>query len=67
MLKLARDIAMAGDDEDLSVTQHASAQRVLAEPDAHRTLQLLAEHVTGLSSTPPWTPFCARPTATITT
>ncbi|MDQ6642179.1 MAG: TetR/AcrR family transcriptional regulator [Actinomycetota bacterium] len=48
LLKLARDVAMAGDDEDLAVSQRQSAQRVLAEPDPERCLERLAMHVTGV-------------------
>jgi AcrR family transcriptional regulator len=49
LLRLARDVVMAGDDEQLSVQQRDSAQRVLAEPDARRCLGLLAEHVTAMA------------------
>lgn len=49
LLRLARDVAMAGDDEPVAVAQRASAQRVLAEPDAGRALALLAEHVTAMA------------------
>jgi AcrR family transcriptional regulator len=45
LLKLARDIAMAGDDEAVTVTARAGFQRLLAEPDPVRTLQLFATHV----------------------
>ena len=48
LLSLARDVAMAGDDKQLTITQRESAQRVLAEPDPHRLLALLAEHVIGV-------------------
>src|ERR1700712_4351948 len=33
LLKLARDVAMAGDDEDRDVASRARFQRLLAEPD----------------------------------
>lgn len=48
LLRLARDVAMAGDDAPVAVSQRESAQRVLAEPDARRALELLAEHVAGV-------------------
>lgn len=46
LLRLVRDLALAGDDEELAVAQRASAQRVLAEADARKAVDLLAEHVT---------------------
>lgn len=48
LLKLARDDAMAGDDEQLTVSQRESAQRVLTEPDPRSCVALLALHVTGV-------------------
>lgn len=45
LLKLARDVALAGDDEQVSVTARAGFQRLLAEPDAVRMLELFAIHV----------------------
>lgn len=48
LLRLVRDLALAGDDEELTVSQRASAQQVLAEPDARRAADLLAEHVTAV-------------------
>ena len=47
LLKLARDVAMAGDDDD-DVTSRDRFQRMLAEPDAGTSLDLFAEHVAGL-------------------
>lgn len=49
LLRLVRDVAMAGDEEAVAVQQRGSAQRVIREPDAHRALELLAEHVTGVA------------------
>ena len=46
LFKLARDVAMAGDDEHLAVSQRESAQRVLNEPDPLACVALLALHVT---------------------
>ncbi len=48
LLALARDVAMAGDDESAPVAMRDSVQRVLREPDPARMLALLAEHVTGV-------------------
>lgn len=48
LLKLARDVAMAGDDEAVNVTSRARFQRLLAEPDAVVTVRLFAEHVCDL-------------------
>lgn len=48
LFALARDVAMAGDDEAAPVSQRESAQRVLAARDPHDLLALLAEHVTGV-------------------
>jgi AcrR family transcriptional regulator len=45
LLALARDVALAGDDAPVAMTQRDSAQRVLHAPDAPRLLELLAEHV----------------------
>jgi AcrR family transcriptional regulator len=48
VLSAVRDVAMAGDDESVSVVQRPLAQQVLAEPDQHRAVQLLAELFTGI-------------------
>lgn len=48
LLRLARDVAMAGDDEQLAVSQRESAQRVLTESDLRSSVALLALHVTGV-------------------
>lgn len=45
LLRLARDLAMAGDDGALSVAQRESFLRVTAEPDLGRRLDLLSVHV----------------------
>jgi AcrR family transcriptional regulator len=49
LLKLARDVAMAGDDEDLDVASRSRFQRLLAEPDPVATLQIFAEHCADLA------------------
>lgn len=48
LFKQARDLAMAGDDADLTVSQRESVQRVLAEQDPQRCLAAMAEHFTGV-------------------
>lgn len=48
LLKQARDLAMAGDDADLAMTQRESVQRVFAEEDPGRCLSAMAEHFTGV-------------------
>lgn len=48
LLALARDLAMAGDDEQAPVSMRESAQRVLRESDPRRLVSLLAEHVAGV-------------------
>lgn len=49
LLKLARAIAMAGDDEPLAIAQRESFQQILAEPDARESLRLFAAHVVGVN------------------
>lgn len=48
LFALARDVAMAGDDEPVVVSQRESAQRVLDAQDPHELVRRLAEHVTGV-------------------
>lgn len=48
LFALARDVAMAGDDDAAPVSQRESAQRVLGARDPHDLLALLAEHVTAV-------------------
>jgi AcrR family transcriptional regulator len=50
LLSLARDIALAGDDEQLAVSARAQVQDLLAEPSLERTLELIAAHVRRLQS-----------------
>ena len=50
LLALARDVAMAGDDEPLTVTQRASFLAVVDEPDLGRAIELYARHVTAVQS-----------------
>lgn len=48
LFALARDVAMAGDDDAAPVSQRESVQRVLAAEDPDELLGLLAEHVVGV-------------------
>jgi AcrR family transcriptional regulator len=50
LLSLARDIALAGDDEQVAVSARAHVQDLLAEPSLERTLDLIAAHVRRLQS-----------------
>jgi AcrR family transcriptional regulator len=48
VLSAVRDVAMAGDDDDIAVEQRPLAQEIVAEPDQRRAVQLLAELITGI-------------------
>lgn len=48
LLRLARDLAMAGDDEPVAVSDRDGVQQVLLEPDPREWCRLLAEHVAGV-------------------
>jgi AcrR family transcriptional regulator len=48
VLSAVRDVAMAGDDEKLSMVQRLLAERIRQEPDPHRAVQLLADLFTGI-------------------
>lgn len=48
LLKVARDVAMAGDDEPVPVMQRPAYVELLGEPDPYRTLRLLARNSTPL-------------------
>lgn len=48
VLSAVRDVAMAGDDEDLAVRERPLAQEIFGEPDQRRAVQLLGELVTGI-------------------
>lgn len=50
LLTLARDVAMAGDDEPVVVADRESVQRVLTETDPHLWCRLLAVHVAGVQA-----------------
>ena len=50
LLSAVRDVAMAGDDERVAVFDRPLADRVRAEPDQRRAVELLAELVTGIGS-----------------
>jgi AcrR family transcriptional regulator len=46
VLSVVRDVAMAGDDEAVAVSDRPAADRIRGERDPHRTIELLAAHVT---------------------
>jgi AcrR family transcriptional regulator len=50
VLSAVRDVAMAGDDERVAVIDRPLAQRVRAQPDQRRAVELLAELVTVIGS-----------------
>jgi AcrR family transcriptional regulator len=49
VLSAVRDVAMAGDDEKVAVSDRPAADRIRAEPDPRRTVELLAAHFTELN------------------
>src|SRR5919199_3732678 len=48
LLSTVRDVAMAGDDQRVAVIERPLPQRIRAEPDQRRALELLAELFTGI-------------------
>ncbi|HTJ76142.1 MAG TPA: helix-turn-helix domain-containing protein [Acidimicrobiales bacterium] len=48
VLKVARDVAMAGDDEPVPVMQRPAYVELLADPDPYRTVRRIAALSTGL-------------------
>jgi AcrR family transcriptional regulator len=48
VLSAVRDVAMAGDDEKLSMVERPLAEEVRQEPDPHRAMELLARLFTGV-------------------
>lgn len=48
VLSAVRDVAMAGDDEDVAVRERPLAQEIFGEPDQRRAVQLLGELITGI-------------------
>jgi AcrR family transcriptional regulator len=48
VLSAVRDIAMAGDDERLSMVERPLAEEIRQEPDPHRAVELLARLFTGV-------------------
>jgi AcrR family transcriptional regulator len=50
LLKVVRDVAMAGDDEPVPVMQRPAYVELLAESDPYRTVRLLARNTTALLS-----------------
>lgn len=50
VLKELRDVAMAGDDEPVPVSERPAYRELFAEPDPHRTVRLIARNTTALLS-----------------
>lgn len=48
LLKVVRDVAMAGDDEPVPVMQRPAYVELLGEPDPYRTVRLIARNSTRL-------------------
>jgi AcrR family transcriptional regulator len=48
VLSAVRDVAMAGDDEKLSMVERPLAEEIRQEPDPHRAVELLARLFTGV-------------------
>src|SRR3954464_13620913 len=42
VLSAVRDVAMAGDDEKLTIVERPLAEQIRQEPDSHRAVELLA-------------------------
>ena len=50
VLRAVRDTAIAGDDAPVPVARRPATDRIRAEPDQRRAVQLLARHLTGVAS-----------------
>ena len=50
VLRAVRDTAIAGDDAPVPVARRPATDRIRAEPDQGRAVQLLARHLTGVAS-----------------
>ena len=50
LLRAVRDVAIAGDDEPVPVARRPATDRIRAEPDQRRAVELLAEHLAGVAS-----------------
>jgi len=50
VLRAVRDIAIAGDDAPVPVARRPLTDRIRAEQDQRRAVQLLAQHLTGVAS-----------------
>jgi AcrR family transcriptional regulator len=48
VLSAVRDVAMAGDDEKLTMVERPLAEKIRQEPDPHRAVELLAHLFTGV-------------------
>lgn len=50
VLRAVRDMAIAGDDKPVPVSRRPATDRIRAEPDQRRAIDLLARHLTGVAS-----------------
>jgi AcrR family transcriptional regulator len=50
VLRAVRDLAIAGDDEPVPVAKRPGLDRIRAEPDQRRVVELLAQHLTSVAS-----------------
>src|SRR5919205_2172114 len=48
VLSAVRNVAMVGDDENLSMVERPLAEQIRQEPDPHRAVELLAGLITGV-------------------
>jgi AcrR family transcriptional regulator len=49
LLRAVRDVAIAGDDEPVPVARRPMTDRIRAEPDQRRAIELLAQHLSGVA------------------
>jgi len=48
VLSAVRDVAMAGDDQNVSVVERPLAEQIRQEPDPYRAVELLADLISGI-------------------
>jgi hypothetical protein len=48
VLSAVRDVAMAGDDKNVSVVERPLAEQIRQEPDPYRAVELLADLISGI-------------------
>jgi AcrR family transcriptional regulator len=50
LLSVVRNVAIAGDDQPVSVGERSNAEEIFAEPDPYRAVTLLARFITDMAS-----------------